>query len=87
MSYTRVKPVNNLLVLYCFAVSVSIFGFLSADAEMYLLRFVAIAVTLAHLHYGICLVSCCFFVNSSGNSVVVGLSCIFTSSSFLMRCL
>lgn len=56
MSYTRAKPLNTLLLFYIFAVAISIFGLLTATAEMYLLRVLAVGVTLAHLHYGVCLV-------------------------------
>uniref|UniRef100_A0A0N5AU10 Ethanolaminephosphotransferase 1 n=1 Tax=Syphacia muris TaxID=451379 RepID=A0A0N5AU10_9BILA len=56
MSHTRAAAINNLLIFYCIAVAVSVSGILTAIAELYFLRAVAVIVTVAHLHYGICVV-------------------------------
>uniref|UniRef100_A0A9J2PQA6 Ethanolaminephosphotransferase 1 n=1 Tax=Ascaris lumbricoides TaxID=6252 RepID=A0A9J2PQA6_ASCLU len=56
MTQTRADPFNLLLCVYCAVAFVSLFGHVGAHTELFLLRLLAVAVTLAHLHYGICLV-------------------------------
>uniref|UniRef100_A0A183VBS6 Ethanolaminephosphotransferase 1 n=1 Tax=Toxocara canis TaxID=6265 RepID=A0A183VBS6_TOXCA len=56
MTQTRAEPFNFLLCMYCAVAFVSLFGHIRAQTELILLRLLAIGVTLAHLHYGICLV-------------------------------
>lgn len=56
MSSTKVPTLNGLLMLYVGLIAVSLSGFLFTSLEILFLRSAAIIFTLAHLHYGICVV-------------------------------
>lgn len=60
MSVTRAEEFNNLLLIYSLVTFFSVFNFLG-NYEMWALRILAIFVTLAHIHYGVCVVSNFFF--------------------------
>ncbi|KAI6203246.1 Ethanolaminephosphotransferase 1 [Aphelenchoides besseyi] len=55
MSCTRPETFNVLLRFYLLVAGLSLTG-LFGDAEILVLRIVAVLLTLAHMHYGICLV-------------------------------
>lgn len=56
MSSTKVPTLNGLLMLYVGLIAVSLSGFLFTSLEILFLRSAAIIFTLAHLHYGICVI-------------------------------
>ncbi|MFH4982917.1 hypothetical protein AB6A40_009626 [Gnathostoma spinigerum] len=63
MTSTRCEKSNRLLSFYCSVAAVSLSGYLSSYYELLLLRAACIIVTIAHVHYGVCLVRqlCCHF--------------------------
>uniref|UniRef100_A0A915CCT7 Ethanolaminephosphotransferase 1 n=1 Tax=Parascaris univalens TaxID=6257 RepID=A0A915CCT7_PARUN len=56
MTQTRADPFNLLVCVYCTVAFVALFGHIGAERELFALRLLAVAITLAHLHYSICLV-------------------------------
>jgi len=55
MSSTRAQTLNKLMLIYCSVAVMAIFG-LFGRFELWTLRALAIALTLAHIHYGVCVV-------------------------------
>lgn len=55
MSSTRAETVNTCSIVYCAVVLLSIFQ-KSVEIELVLLRCLCVFITVAHLHFGICLV-------------------------------
>ncbi|VDK24890.1 unnamed protein product [Anisakis simplex] len=56
MTHTRAPSFNFLLSLYCGVMLIAIVGDVDVSVETRLLQVLAAVITLAHLHYGICLV-------------------------------
>ncbi len=56
MTNTRAETFNALLLLYACIAGCSILGLFGAY-ELTILRLIAIFVTVAHIHYGACVVS------------------------------
>uniref|UniRef100_A0A914X1B3 Ethanolaminephosphotransferase 1 n=1 Tax=Plectus sambesii TaxID=2011161 RepID=A0A914X1B3_9BILA len=53
MSHTRTETINALLVAYMAVTGLAVMGVLGS-AELNVLRLLAVVVTVAHVHYGIC---------------------------------
>lgn len=60
MSSTRAQLVNKLLVVYALVASCALSGLLDAR-ELLVLRVFAVFSTLAHVHFGVCVV--CLTIN------------------------
>ncbi|KAK6105246.1 CDP-alcohol phosphatidyltransferase family protein [Brugia pahangi] len=56
MCNTRAELFNLCLAMYSIVAVTSLSGFLSAYQELIFLRFAVVVITLAHLHFGICVV-------------------------------
>ena len=58
MTNTDVQSLNKLLAPVAVAAGVALLCPAASGAEMAALWTLAVVVTLAHIHYGICVVSC-----------------------------